>query len=247
MIIWGGSGPGYLNDGGRYRPDDDSWQPTSTGAHVPAARWQHSAVWTGTEMIVWGGNYNTGGRYDPTKDTWLPTSTGANVPAARGRGSAVWTGVEFIVWGGAVPNTTSVYGTGGRYRPASDEWLSVSTGANAPSARMRQATVWTGAQLIFWGGYNGGNGFNSGGIYESGAVAGPGNSLRGGKSPYLSLNWSYVPGAGSYNVKRCSPAASPCIPGQIVSTPTFNQYAEVDDGISHFYLVEAVNQCGSTQ
>ncbi len=37
----------------------------------------HTVVWTGREMIIWGGydgkNYlNTGGRYNPESDTWLP-------------------------------------------------------------------------------------------------------------------------------------------------------------------------------
>ena len=54
MIVWGGEdGSGYFNDGGRYNPAANSWTalPT-TGA--PAAR-EHTAVWTGSEMIVWGG------------------------------------------------------------------------------------------------------------------------------------------------------------------------------------------------
>jgi len=38
---------------------------TSTGANVPTARYDHEAAWTGTEMIVWGGEppTATGGRY----------------------------------------------------------------------------------------------------------------------------------------------------------------------------------------
>ena len=47
----------------------------------------HTAVWTGTEMIVWGGingsSYlNTGGRYNPGTDSWTATST-TNAPDAR--------------------------------------------------------------------------------------------------------------------------------------------------------------------
>ena len=51
---------------------DDTWTAT-TLINVPSARVYHTAVWTGTEMIVWGGTpaiYNTGGRYDdPSTDT----------------------------------------------------------------------------------------------------------------------------------------------------------------------------------
>src|SRR5437773_6191677 len=34
---------------------DDTWTPTST-TNAPAGRYEHTAVWTGSEMIVWGGD-----------------------------------------------------------------------------------------------------------------------------------------------------------------------------------------------
>ena len=56
MIVWGGGadGPTYLNTGARYSPSTDSWTATST-TNAPDARTGHTAVWTGSEMIVWGG------------------------------------------------------------------------------------------------------------------------------------------------------------------------------------------------
>ena len=47
----------------------------------------HTAVWTGSEMIVWGGiefslYLNTGGRYNPATDSWTATST-TNAPTGR--------------------------------------------------------------------------------------------------------------------------------------------------------------------
>src|SRR5262245_47818849 len=53
---------------------DDSWTATST-TNAPAGRSYHTAVWTGSEMIVWGsdGHLNAGGRYDPTTDSWTAT------------------------------------------------------------------------------------------------------------------------------------------------------------------------------
>src|SRR5205807_3952314 len=81
---------------------DDTWAPTSI-TNAPAGRNSHTAVWTGSEMIVWsgyGGSYfSTGGRYNPTADSWTATST-TNSPAGRSGHSAVWTGTEMIVWGG---------------------------------------------------------------------------------------------------------------------------------------------------
>ena len=71
---------------------------------APSGREFHTAVWTGSEMIVWGGyssgHYlNTGGRYNPSTDSWTATST-TNAPAGRDSHTAVWTGSEMIVWGG---------------------------------------------------------------------------------------------------------------------------------------------------
>src|SRR5207249_284482 len=39
------------------------WMLTSRGTGVPEARGGHAAVWTGTEMVVWGGGLSTGSRY----------------------------------------------------------------------------------------------------------------------------------------------------------------------------------------
>ena len=59
MIVWGGYGNGSsLNDGGRYNPAANSWTAVTTNG-APAARAMHTAVWTGSEMIVWGGVDNS--------------------------------------------------------------------------------------------------------------------------------------------------------------------------------------------
>ena len=89
--------------------------------NAPSARAAHTAVWTGTEMIVWGGtdfgtNFNTGGRYNPGTDSWTATST-ANAPSGRYHHTAVWTGSEMIVWGGRVALGTDT-NTGGNIIPA---------------------------------------------------------------------------------------------------------------------------------
>ena len=82
---------------------DDTWMATRFTT-IPAGRDSHTAVWTGSEMIVWGGYdgsawLNTGSRYNPSTDSWTATSL-TNAPGARGVHTAVWTGTEMIVWGG---------------------------------------------------------------------------------------------------------------------------------------------------
>ena len=149
MILWGGDDGARirsLNSGGRYDPLTDTWRTMSV-AGVPSPRENHQAVWTGHEMIVWGGMYvtrdtdavllNDGGRYDPAADTWTPISL-VGAPPAGYNYASVWTGAELMVWNGS---------SGGRYNPMSDTWHSVSA-VGAPSAG---TAVWTGTRMIVWG------------------------------------------------------------------------------------------------
>ena len=173
MIVWGGSGAGSVlnnNTGGRYNPGTNSWTATST-TNAPLGRFAHTAVWTGSEMTVWGGyNYgslSTGGKYNPGTDTWAATNT-TNAPADREYHTAVWTGSEMIVWGGeSFYNGSNHYlNTGGRYNPGTDSWTATST-ANVPHGRAYHTAVWTGSEMIVWGGYTDGLYifFNTGGKY----------------------------------------------------------------------------------
>jgi N-acetylneuraminic acid mutarotase len=153
-----------------YDPSGDAWSPVSA---PPISRRSCSAVWTGTELIVWGGgnsNYsNDGERYDPSSDTWSLTSTATTVPEGRHYSAAVWTGTEMIVWGGAnsSPGLTAI-DSGGRYMPATDSWTPTSRGAGVPAARYFHTAVWTGREMIVWGGWSStANGsLNSGGRYD---------------------------------------------------------------------------------
>jgi N-acetylneuraminic acid mutarotase len=182
MIVWGGCGaqtcgPGGssdrfgLNNGGRYNPQTDSWQalPT-TGA--PTSRWNQTAVWSGSEMIVWGGlnadgPFNTGGRYNPSSNSWTPTAT-TGAPTARDFAHSVWTGSRMIVWGGYNSLLDQYFNTGGLYDPIANSWAATST-TGAPSGRSGHSMVWTGSEVIVWGGCNGVNclvGQNTGGQYN---------------------------------------------------------------------------------
>jgi hypothetical protein len=169
MIVWGGAqgSDDYLHTGGRYTPATDSWAPTSQGLNVPLARAQHTAVWTGSEMIVWGGFgyglHGTGGRYNPSTDTWTPTSNGPNVPEPRLNHTAVWTGSEMIIWGGG--EGTPVGNSGGRYDPSTDTWKATSL-LNAPAARRNHSAVWTGQRMIVWGGGKNSANMDTGGLYD---------------------------------------------------------------------------------
>src|SRR6266536_5185244 len=97
MLIWGGLDDTFspVSDGARYNPVANSWAAvTDTGA--PSARYAHTAVWTGSEMIIWGGYdgvsaLNAGGHYNPATDIWAAT-TPNSPPTARFNYTAIWTG-----------------------------------------------------------------------------------------------------------------------------------------------------------
>ena len=183
MIVWGGSDSdigGEMNTGARYNPSTDSWATTTT-TNAPSGRKWHRAVWTGSEMIVWGGynqntSYlNTGGKYNPSTNSWTTTTT-TNAPSARIYHTAVWTGTEMIVWGGSELNT------GGRYNPSTDTWIATST-TNAPSGRQWHAAVWTGSEMIIWSGSNNFGYTDSGGRYNPGTNSWTATSTTNAPSP----------------------------------------------------------------
>ena len=170
MIVWGGrtDQAGTLTDtGARYDPVANTWTAISR-TNAPSARRGHTAVWTGSRMVVWG-SYNEivpgGGRYDPATDTWAPV-TSANAPTERHGHTAVWTGTRMIVWGGVdniFPGT--LQNTGGSYDPAGDAWTATTTTA-APAARRDHTAVWTGSRMVVWGGSIGDNSVRTGGQYN---------------------------------------------------------------------------------
>jgi N-acetylneuraminic acid mutarotase len=186
MIVWGGQSlfvdtpkehvapedHVYLNTGGQYNPSTDTWRNTST-TDAPDGRWGHTAVWTGSEMIVWGGRegshtyLDTGGRYNPNTNSWTATST-TNAPDARAFHTAVLSESEMIVWGGQAVPVGTYFNTGGRYNPITDTWTATNS-LTAPSARSIHTAVWTGNEMIVWGGTDGSSNLDTGGRYNPNA------------------------------------------------------------------------------
>jgi N-acetylneuraminic acid mutarotase len=174
MLVFGGrtgdTDNTTTNTGGSYDPVSNTWTALST-TNAPTGREYFTGIWSGTEMIVWGGyngqtstTTNTGGRYNPSTNTWQATTT-AGAPPARFAHNSVWTGSKMIVWGGAADfSSTIFYNTGYLYDPAGNTWSPIST-ANAPSPRDAAAAVWTGTEMVIWGG-DGGTRLLSGGRYN---------------------------------------------------------------------------------
>jgi hypothetical protein len=124
-------------------------------ANAPSPRGSHTAIWTGTEMILWGGvtqgSYlNSGARFNPATSTWtaLPLT---NAPAPRCFHTAVWAGTQMIVWGGI--NSTNLGGSyyGACYLVSENKW-SPTTLTGCASYRRDHSAVWDGTQMLIWGG-----------------------------------------------------------------------------------------------
>jgi N-acetylneuraminic acid mutarotase len=153
MIVFGGKGAtSAKKDGAAYDPVTKMWRLIAAPpASFSKGRWQHSAVWTGTKMIVWGGidtdsfYATTNAAYDPKTDTWSDVKA-VSISARTGE-SAVWTGTEMLIWGGG-------YNDGASYDPATDTWTLIP--ASPLSVRSGQHAVWNGSALIVWSGCPGG-------------------------------------------------------------------------------------------
>ncbi len=110
MLVWGGysrnatCNPCNHEDGAIYDLAADTWTLMSPGPL--SGRGAHRAVWTGREMLVWGGfnttELNDGATYNPESDSWaaLPQS-----PLLPRQGQAmVLAGNQVLIWGGHGPH-----------------------------------------------------------------------------------------------------------------------------------------------
>jgi len=160
----------------------------------PLLREAPSLVWTGDELLLFGGSTATGpvgegGAYDPIADTWRDISSGWTEPVTRrvtglslANQATAWTGDEMILWGGRYGGIgRGVVNRGWRYDPDADDWRIMGSSPDldadyrllpdadplAPEARTDALAVWTGSELVVWGGKDGlGTPLQDGGRYD---------------------------------------------------------------------------------
>lgn len=158
FLVWGGGSASSSRkdlraDGAAYDPAARRWRKLAPAPIGP--RQKHWAVWTGTEMLVWGGTRPGGGvpsgwadgaAYDPVADTWR------RIPEApiggRIYAGATWTGGELVVVGGQPMGGVGASGTGAAYDPVRDTWrmlpdLGFTSHTNGWAA-------WTGSEVLYW-------------------------------------------------------------------------------------------------
>lgn len=152
VILWGGwqwegdgvSGP--LGDGAAYDPAVDDWRALPD-APIDA-RAQHLAVWTGREMLVWGGFTkdrtapSAGAAYDPSAGQWRTLAPSPVKWAEEGTAS-VWADGEWVI-AIARDRTNDIEVVA--YDPNVDRWRNL-PGLAGPLSDENQL-VWTGSELL---------------------------------------------------------------------------------------------------
>lgn len=166
MIVWGGSDDyesegmkgcvtRFIGEGAAYDPVADSWRLLPDSPLEP--RGWHSAVWTGEEMVVWGGatglgcDYqypSDGAAYDPSADSWRAIAS--SPLSGRVEAGAVWTGEEMLVWGGSTHGRSITLDDGAAFELSSSEWRMLPE--TPMKSRAMHASVWSGNEMIVWGG-----------------------------------------------------------------------------------------------
>lgn len=160
MIIWGGeyhngSSVFTYDNGYRYNPTTNTWTLLTGTGTAPGARSGHSAVWTGTEMLVWGGSSAIGAKYHNATDTWTAMPIGPSFVTGQ---CAAWTGTEMIIWGGIGIGSN---GLRGKFNPVTNSWSFPSTPANSYASNIQgSSAVWTGSLMLMWGDYATGGTYN---------------------------------------------------------------------------------------
>lgn len=151
LIFFGGATTPRLadpssNTGGTYTPGREGWR------RIPRApitgRRGHVAVWSGDEMIVWGGHaverggvpqrfFSDGAAFDPKGNRWRRI---ARAPFRATEDSfGVWAGDALFVFDGT---------RAALYDPRSNVWTSAGP---PPNTGVAYGGVWNGKHVLMWG------------------------------------------------------------------------------------------------
>lgn len=172
VLVWGGeAGGGFLSDGANYDYASDTWKDVASSGL--AGRVQPGMALTGSAIVVWGGKSDAsdsmadGARYDVGANTWKSMAAAT----ISGRYGHVQVGVPststMVVWGGyggAGKCAEITCADGAVYDSTSNVWSALPT---APlSSRTEAFGVWTGVDVLVWGGRRGDTYYSDGARYN---------------------------------------------------------------------------------
>lgn len=209
ILIWGLNFDGNTAIGIRLNLQTLAWSSISS-INQPSARDGHSSVWTGSKMLVWGGvspatTYpRDGGQYDPATDSWTAIPSASIIFPGRINHTAVWDGTELIVFGGKYtqPRTVlcatdnqlhdydTIYNLSNcfKYNPGTNTYSSLFQ--TALTERNGQTAIWTGTEMVIWGGHEEDIDFFSGNCTYPITTT---NFYNGAKYNPTSNTWTTIP------------------------------------------------------
>ncbi len=171
MITFGGfknEANQALQNAAAYDPQTRTWRDLEAPSAL-TARYDAQMLWTGSEVLIWGGFRSHDGQqewlydgalYNPTSKQW--TLLGAPTwwaPKALTwdqdpRQTLVWTGEQALIYGGI--DQASQRALGAIFDPKTRSWTRLNTEAQEAPLRVGgHSAVWTGQTMIVWGGYKG--------------------------------------------------------------------------------------------
>jgi galactose oxidase-like protein len=143
LLLWGVADAAFNPATNRWRALPDP--PTGWGG--PAF-----AVWTGHQMIGWGGGggdllLHDGAAYTPATNSWRKLPPAPLSGSGRRGIAGVWTGREVIVAGGIAPSNRGerVYPDAAAYDPRSNTWRRL---APMPVAEWGANALWDGTEVL---------------------------------------------------------------------------------------------------
>lgn len=181
--VWTGTEVVFVGAGVALDPQTGSWRVIA--ASPLAERLAATVVWTGEEIIVWGGCdasipqcddfgkglFADGAIYQPSTDSWRVMAPSPLPPGNRP--SAAWTGTEVLYHAGLVEPDAAASAPGGvaaSYDPARDRWSPLPDPPLAPRQGLGLAWSNSSRLLFAWGGSTG---FNDGDQSDDGAAFDP--------------------------------------------------------------------------
>lgn len=139
----------YYTDGWIINPETGNFRKMPPSGLPPLVE-GYNSVWTGKYLFVWGYNSSRCKLYDYENNKWVKVTT-VGAPSTRININFIWTGTEIFVFGGDLPNAYKSYNDAYLYNPETNRWRKAAAN-NLLSNRRSCITMWTGEEVIVWGG-----------------------------------------------------------------------------------------------
>jgi N-acetylneuraminic acid mutarotase len=167
LIAWGGGCCGEDSSAGyAYNPTTNRWRKLARSPLAPSQA--PVGAWTGRELVIvvsgleldvsskpYPPSYARAAAYNPRTNTWRRIAPTPELRFWSGA-SAIWDGREVLFVGGAQATSKGLPGRLARvplaYNPKTNRWRRL---APMETGRVDFAAVWTGKQLLVWGGQAG--------------------------------------------------------------------------------------------